>query len=400
VAASSYCNRSARLKDLLVYLTERVLEHEGVEIHEQEVGHEVFGRPADYDTAADNIVRVHASMLRKRLDQYFAAEGASEAMVLEIPKGNYAPVFRERSALVETPPPPGDSVPERRRSDWRLLAAVATALLFAASTLVLALRVPAKPGASGTEGRRFWAQVFAADRPTDIVLDDAGVALYQELTRHPLSLTEYYDHSYLRGIPEVAAAAGLDPQAATSIAMRRVSSYADTGVLSRLLEFAGGRRANLRFARDYSFRDLKANNAILLGYGSSNPWMQSFDAKLGIRWRFDANAGVYYPVDTWKGNRSYLSAQAGAGHESYFSLALVPNLGATGSVLLLSATGGSAVNAAADFLADESGLAQLRQSLPHTRTAGFPPFEALVNAKTRGSQPRDARIVFCRPAAP
>src|ERR1051326_409639 len=80
VASSSYLIRSARLRDLLLYVTDRVLEDEASEIHEQEVGHNVFGRPADYDTAADNIVRVHASMLRKRLDQYFAGEGAGESM--------------------------------------------------------------------------------------------------------------------------------------------------------------------------------------------------------------------------------------------------------------------------------------------------------------------------------
>ena len=67
VALSRHVNRSARLRDLLVYLTTRVLEEDALEIHEQEVGHRVFGRPAHYDTGSDNIVRVHASMLRKRL---------------------------------------------------------------------------------------------------------------------------------------------------------------------------------------------------------------------------------------------------------------------------------------------------------------------------------------------
>jgi hypothetical protein len=73
VAASRYINRSARLRDLLLYLSDRVLEGDVEEIHEQEVGHRVFGRQANYDTTSDNIVRVHASMLRKRLEQYFAA---------------------------------------------------------------------------------------------------------------------------------------------------------------------------------------------------------------------------------------------------------------------------------------------------------------------------------------
>jgi hypothetical protein len=96
VASSRYIKRSARLRDLLLYLTTRVLDDDAYEIHEQEVGHKVFGRPANYDTGSDNIVRVHASMLRKRLEQYFGEEGSNETVILEIPRGNYAPVFRER----------------------------------------------------------------------------------------------------------------------------------------------------------------------------------------------------------------------------------------------------------------------------------------------------------------
>src|SRR5438045_8747364 len=120
VAASQYLAKSARLRDLLVYLSGRVLEGTE-EIHEQEVGHKVFGRPPDYDTGSDNIVRVHASTLRKRLEQYFAEEGAAEPLLLEIPKGNYAPVFRRRensSPLPATAHPPAAPTP---RGDRRLL---------------------------------------------------------------------------------------------------------------------------------------------------------------------------------------------------------------------------------------------------------------------------------------
>jgi hypothetical protein len=60
---------------------------ESAEIHEQEIGHKVFGRGPDYDTNADNVVRVTASQVRKKLEQYFSLEGASEPVVLEIPKG-------------------------------------------------------------------------------------------------------------------------------------------------------------------------------------------------------------------------------------------------------------------------------------------------------------------------
>src|SRR5947209_10867045 len=81
IASSSYLNKSARLHDMFLYLCERVLDHSVEVIHEQEVGHKVFGRAPDYDTNADNIVRVHASTLRKRIDQYFSNEGSHEPVV-------------------------------------------------------------------------------------------------------------------------------------------------------------------------------------------------------------------------------------------------------------------------------------------------------------------------------
>ena len=61
----------------------------------------------------------------------------------------------------------------------------------------------------------------------------------------------------------------------------------------------------LRFARDYTFRDLKANNSILLGNSRTNPWVQPFEAKLGIRWRYDQAGNVDYPVDTWQNMKVY-----------------------------------------------------------------------------------------------
>jgi hypothetical protein len=405
VLGSSYFHRSARLRDLLAYLTDRVLDDETLEIHEQEVGHRVFGRAPDYDTAADNIVRVHASMLRKRLDQYFATEGAGETVVLEIPKGNYAPVFRERAKpepepLVLAPLPATPAV--AAGWDWRLKTAVTCAVLCAASTAVLLFRNPARPAvaAQGATVRLLWSQVLRSDRSTDVVMDDAAVALFQELTGRPIALNEYFDRSYLRSLPSVAAAAGLDPQIATSTILRRQSSFADTSFSWKLLQLAGSQnaRTNLRFARDYTFRDLKADNAILLGNSRSNPWIQPFEPQLGIRWQFDKAESVYYPVDTWQSNRSFQASQPGEAHEGYFSVALVPNLGGTGKILLVSATGGSATGAAADFLADEKSLQDLRGRLPKGAEAAFPPFETLVKTHSRSGATREVSIVFCRPA--
>src|SRR5205085_7497335 len=79
--------RSGRLREFLTYVCDRSLNEPGAEIHEQEIGEQVFGRPRGYDTTQDNIVRVTASQARKKIDQYFAQEGLSEPVILEIPKG-------------------------------------------------------------------------------------------------------------------------------------------------------------------------------------------------------------------------------------------------------------------------------------------------------------------------
>jgi hypothetical protein len=192
---------------------------------------------------------------------------------------------------------------------------------------------------------------------------------------------------------------GLDPQVAAATTLRRQSSFADSSFSWKMLQLAASQDAhpNLRFARDYSFRELKANNAILLGNGRSNPWVQPFEGKLVLKWEFDKAEGVYYPVDTRQPARSLRTGRPGEAHEGYFTLALLPNLGGTGNVLLVAATGGSATSAAADFLADEKSMNDLRRMLPAGNSAVFPPFEALVKTQSRSGGGRETRIEFCRP---
>ncbi len=66
-------------------------------------------------------------------------------------------------------------------------------------------------------------------------------------------------------------------------------------------------------------------------------------------------------------------------------------------MLIVAATGGSALNACADFLGDETAVRSLRGKLPPSKPGAFPPFEALVKLKGRGGLPRDAALVICRP---
>lgn len=396
IAASGYLNRSARLREMLLYLTARVLEGRVEQIHEQEVGHHVFGRPVEYDTASDNIVRVHASMLRKRLEQYFAAEGADEPLILEIPKGNYAPVFRERGAR--------DAAPRTSHGDWRIWALATVAAVFACSTAVLWLAKPshaplAPASARGSAVRAFWATVFQPGRTTDIVLDDAAIGLYQTLAGRPLALSDYFDRDYLRSLNQTARAARLNPAIASLIVLGRESSYANAGFLWKLFQMPGAAnaRTTVYFARDYSFRALRSDDAVLLGNSRSNPWVQLFEARVGLRWIYNQQAGQYYPIDTRSGTASFRPAESGGAHPGYCEILLLPNLAGNGNVLIISGTGGGAMNAAAAFLADQRGISELRRHLPVRQNAPFPYFEALLRTTSRSATPRNVAIVLCRP---
>ena len=411
VAACRYISKSARLRDLLLYLCNRVLDDEVDEIHEPEVGTKVFGRAPDYDTTIDNIVRVHASQLRKRLDQYFSAEGREEEWIIEIPKGNYAPVFRLRSpdeAIPVAPQPVFAPPGFEWFAGWKIRVLAALAVVFAGSTLYLLLerRAAGNPAGGSLQGkpsaRLFWSQVFKPGQATDIVLDDAAVALYQELAGRPVSLSEYFDRSYLRKLGEPLANAKLDAKQTEALVTRRLSSYASSHLLWRLFQAAGPQQeqSTVYFARDYTFRGIKSDNVILLGNSSGNPWVEPFESRLGLRWVFQDKLGIYYPVDTLDGAEKQAQyrtpSDPGDTREGYCMVALLPNLNGTGKVLILAATGGSAANAGGDFLADEASVAHLRDLLGATQAGEYPYFEALLRIKSRSALPKDVSVIVCR----
>jgi len=121
-AASPQLKRAARLREFLLYVGKKSIKEGTTDIHEQEIGQTVFGRRESYDTSQDNIVRVSATELRRRVDAYFASEGKEEPLIFEIPRGSYMPVFRFRAA--DTPPSESAPIPDQASPD--LASALAT----------------------------------------------------------------------------------------------------------------------------------------------------------------------------------------------------------------------------------------------------------------------------------
>ena len=85
-----------RLKRFLSFIVSEALEGRADQLKEYVIGVQVFSKESSFDPRADPIVRVQARRLRTRLVRYYREEGGSDAVVIELPKGGYAPVFRPR----------------------------------------------------------------------------------------------------------------------------------------------------------------------------------------------------------------------------------------------------------------------------------------------------------------
>ena len=94
VLASPHFNHSKRYPAFLRYIVEEAIAGRAEDIKERTIGIEIFGRPADYETNTDPIVRVTAGAIRRRLSQYYLEPAHAGELTIELPPGTYVPGFQ------------------------------------------------------------------------------------------------------------------------------------------------------------------------------------------------------------------------------------------------------------------------------------------------------------------
>ena len=87
-----------RLRRFLSFVVTEAIAGRRDELKEYVVGIQVFGKEASFDPRSDPVVRVQARRLRARLVRYYAEEGQADEILIDLPKGGYAPVFSRREA--------------------------------------------------------------------------------------------------------------------------------------------------------------------------------------------------------------------------------------------------------------------------------------------------------------
>ncbi len=100
---------SRRICDFLRFVTERALAGESKSIKQYTIGVEVYRRGPSFDPKSDPLVRIEAGRLRRALDRFYAGTGRSDPILIQIPRGTYAPRFIRKETAAAGPKSPTES---------------------------------------------------------------------------------------------------------------------------------------------------------------------------------------------------------------------------------------------------------------------------------------------------
>lgn len=291
ILASNTFHASDVLRRLLRFLADKTFAGTADDLKEYSVGLDALGKPATYDPRQDAAVRLHASRLRQKLDDYYRNEGKSDSLIVELPKGRFKIAWHPRGIeappVVSVPLPPvviaqtvEASVPRAITPDtlmlWRSVAigATAIALVFAFVTVWSLARTSKTlatarlAGSSTAELDELWSPflspahhlIIAFVNPLFVRLQrKAGVDVVFRTSGN----NSWEDVLASRELPALKQALGSDVATPTFNLVER-SNLISTFALS---QFFARRREDISLARadEVSWQQLSDNDVILFG---------------------------------------------------------------------------------------------------------------------------------------
>lgn len=415
IVGSRHFVRSPLLSKFLLYIVGETIQGRAEEITEHQIGVRVFDRPSSYRTVEDNIVRNYARQLRRRLSEYFAEEGVSEPLHIDIPLGGYVPVFvrMEASAgvggeaagpsLVTHPAETEKAAPEERPhpGGWALsirwaLFVLYTVLIFCTAWfLARSFGSGAGARAAASPATPLWNALFRTPARTYVVPADAGLNLIEDLSRKPLSLAGYLEGDYATmALPQV------DEHSAEDLRGQDFTSFVDLQIISslaRLPEF-DPERTILRFPRDLRLDDLKNANAVIIGSVGSNPWaaISENNANFRIVYREGMQGATIVNAKPLPGEAAeYVSHWNEPAHETFALISCLPNLDGNGRLLVLQGLDVAGTQAAGEALFHPAAIASvLRRATRPDGSLRY--FEILLRATSIESSSTGTQVIGSR----
>ena len=402
LVASHALHGSESLCKLLRYLGRQALERPGIAVKEYQIATEVFGRQADFDPQLDSMVRVQAGRLRTKLAEYYNTEGATDRILVELPKGSYAVAFHERATAASAHGNgsaagtwANDSLEGSAASaKRRFLVPVMSFALIAALAMIgwlLWTQRESDVSAANAAGaisapapiRIFWKGfVRGPEEPWVIFSNAAFIGLpdvgmrYFDPSRDPRE--KIFDH--YTGVGEVLAIHSLD--------------YA----FDRLHQKIRVKRGSL-----FSLDDAKNNDLIFVGSPTENltlleiPGTQDFVFKT-------------VPSGVRKGNNEIINVHPQPGEpkeflatpanlpltEEFAVIALVRGLNPSHSALILAGTTTIGTQAAVEYVCQQNSLEELLLRLSVSNSGELKPFETVIHVKVAKGVPVGSELVALR----
>jgi len=408
IIASPPFQKSGRLRDLLQYITEQTIRGYAQELTEQHIGEAIFHKRTGYSPMEDSSVRVHARQLRLKLHEYFDGVGRDETLVVEIPKGAYAPVFRVANSIDSASVPVAGHIgPTAPRFTSVVLPWTLCVVLAVLCGVLLVYFQHRATSAGAGLGNLPWpfTQIFDTRHQTIVVVADGNYGMFRILTGQRGSLEEYLNRDFWQNAAGKKLGQG-ESQLLGYISDSTLTSFADVADAVSVVKIAGPlqKQITVRSAKDMRIRDLDHENYIFIGSPASNPWVSLFQDKLNFR---EAEGVVGNSLKAFVNTKPLRGEQAryeglrwtGSDGDDYATIALLPNITQDGSVLILQGLQQEGTEAAGRFLADAENRQQVQRALGiplSNRMTENVWFEALIRSRTVSGAPGSTTLVAIR----
>lgn len=400
VLASPHFQKSPRLRDFLSYVCERTFAGRPDEISEHQIGIHVFGRPPEFNPAEDTIVRATARQLRQKLEIFNLGDSTDSRLRLTIPKGSYVPLFEIIETCVRVNLPEQEIVdiaPDRvdhpvglvRRFGRRTLIAVSLCAVMVVAGLSL---VP-----SPAPRTIFWRAILAADHPALLVSGDSGLAMTMNITHRTVDVREYAEKKLE---PQPLINPSLPTNSPTvKFGQQRYTSVSDLNMAVRTMAAAGqlSRKLDVKYARDVTVDELKAQNIILVGDSWGNPWVELFSKQLNFEFQIDAPTSSHLIVNRAPAadeEASYRVYPDDPDHKNYALIALTRGLGRQGRALLVEGTTVAGIDTAVDFLFNSEQFSDVLKKAIHGDSVDD--FEVLLETENVAASSAQFKVIGVR----
>lgn len=355
--ASSFFSHSKRFPNFLRFVVEQTLAGDADDIKERTLGIEIFGKDADYDTAADPIVRVTAAEIRKRVAQYYQDPAHNEEIRITLPSGAYVPQFHSprggslfglpevdpvvHGAAIEPAGKPMVAPPQPQVRRWPLGPPV---------ILVLAILVAGGAYWGWKQATRsafefFWQPVLTSSEPVLVCIAD-------QTQYSTISLRDASDPTNLKKLNDTLTAVIIDDLNAT---------IKVAGILQ-----SGGKVYSLKGEGVTTMDDLRRGPAVFVG-AFDNAWTLRLTNPLRFHFANDADMTHLWIMDStapaqkqWMIDRSVQLATNN--YRDYAILARFTDTNTGKMEIVVAGIGRGGTRAAGEFLSDNANLAQLMRA--------------------------------------